>query len=176
MATSGSLVSLKIEHDTALKTFLSEFDAAPDELHGYFCGRDWPVERACAALAGWARGEGLQEGWVSCSTWFWEVDGALAGVINVRHTLTTQLQEVGGHIGYCVAPSWRRAGVATAMLSAVLPHCRVLGIERALLTCDADNVGSWKTIESCGGVLEREAWRAASQRRQRWYRIALGSD
>ncbi len=40
------------------------------------------------------------------------------------------------------------------MLRAVLPHARALGIDRALVTCDSDNVGSRKVIEAGGGVLE----------------------
>ena len=31
-----------------------------------------------------------------------------------------------------------------------------LGIEKVLLTCDADNIASAKTIKSCGGILENE--------------------
>jgi predicted acetyltransferase len=29
-----------------------------------------------------------------------------------------------------------------------------IGLERVLVTCDDDNVGSAKVIENCGGVLE----------------------
>jgi predicted acetyltransferase len=29
-----------------------------------------------------------------------------------------------------------------------------LGIRRILLTCDDDNIGSIRTIEKCGGILE----------------------
>lgn len=45
---------------------------------------------------------------------------------------------------------------ATAMLAAALPVARGLGIERALLTCDKDNIGSRKVIEANGGVLDGE--------------------
>ena len=55
------------------------------------------------------------------------------------------------------------------MLKAVLPHCKDLGIERALLTCDRDNLGSVGTIEANGGVLTLEAWLASHQRVTHWY-------
>jgi predicted acetyltransferase len=42
------------------------------------------------------------------------------------------------------------------MLRAVLPMARQLGISSALVTCDADNGGSRKTIEHNGGVLDDE--------------------
>lgn len=72
----------------------------------------------------------------------------------MRHELTPWLLEVGGHIGYDVRRSRRRQGHATRMLAAVLPEAARLGIDRALLTCDADNVASRRVIESNGGVLE----------------------
>lgn len=153
--------------------FLSEFDAAPQDLHAFFCARNWPIERTVAAVKAWSIGEELGEGWVPCSTWFWEAGETLQGVINVRHWLTPALERVGGHIGYSVAPSHRRKGVATAMLSAVLDPCRQLGIRRVLLTCDAANPGSVGTIEANGGQLDREEWIDSEQRTTRWYWIDL---
>ena len=170
---NGSLVSLAACHAAALETFLQDFDAAPKQLHGYFCGRDWPIEKAVASLQEWSRGENIKSGWVPCSTWFWESEGALMGVINVRHWLSPSLHQTGGHIGYSVAPSHRRKGVATAMLAAVLDNCRKLGIDRVLLTCDANNIASIRTIEVNGGTLEKEEWLASEQRIQRWYWIDL---
>jgi predicted acetyltransferase len=46
----------------------------------------------------------------------------------------------------------RRRGHATAMLRQALPIARGLGIDRALVTCDVDNVASRKVIERNGGV------------------------
>jgi len=151
---------------------LRDFDTQPHELHGYLCGREWPIDRVVQTLAAWSRGAGLPDGWVPCSTWFWEADGALQGVVNVRHRLTEQLRRHGGHIGYSVAPSYRRKRVATAMLAGALAECRRLGIDRALLTVDADNTPSWRAIERNGGVLEREA-QGGSGERQRWYWVEL---
>jgi predicted acetyltransferase len=96
-------------------------------------------------------------------------------VINVRHYLTPSLEAWGGHIGYCVAPTRRNKGVATRMLAAVLEPCRQLKIERALLTCDSENVASWKTIEANGGALDREDWCELGKCTQRWYWIDLTS-
>ena len=59
------------------------------------------------------------------------------------------------------------------MLRAGLQACRKLGITRALVTCDSDNPGSWKTIERNGGVLERESWMDELERSCRWYWIDL---
>lgn len=42
------------------------------------------------------------------------------------------------------------------MIGLALEKCRELGITRVLITCDKDNVGSAKSIQRNGGVLEDE--------------------
>lgn len=91
-------------------------------------------------------------GWVACTSWWWVAGDEYLGRIAVRHQLTDQLRVVGGHIGYDVRPAARRRGHATAMLRAVLPHARALGITpAALLTCDPTNTASRKVISANGG-------------------------
>ncbi|MBO1752568.1 GNAT family N-acetyltransferase [Actinotalea sp. BY-33] len=60
-----------------------------------------------------------------------------------------------GHVGYGIRPSARGRGVATWALGAVLTHARAAGLGRVLLVCADDNVGSVRTIERHGGVLEK---------------------
>jgi predicted acetyltransferase len=85
---------------------------------------------------------------------WWVDDEEYLGRLTIRHRLTSQLRNVGGHIGYGVRPSARRRGHATAMLAAALPVARGLGIDRVLVTCDHDNIASRKVIEANGGVLQ----------------------
>ena len=92
--------------------------------------------------------------YVPCTTLWW-IDGEdYLGRLAIRHRLNDFLLDVGGHIGYDVRPSTRRRGHATAMLHGALPWARELGIDRALVTCDDDNVGSIRAIEAAGGELE----------------------
>ena len=91
------------------------------------------------------------------ATELWWVDGdEFLGRIAIRHRLTANLLEVGGHIGFDVRPSARRRGHATEMLRQTLLIARDLGIEHALITCDIDNVASKTVIERNGGVFEDE--------------------
>jgi predicted acetyltransferase len=170
---TGRLVSLEPTHRDALELFLQDFDRCREEMNGYFLERDADIDSVVADLTDWAAGINLKEGWVPCTTWFWEEDDALQGVINVRHRLSPELEKEGGHIGYSVAPSFRRRGVATRMLSAALSICPSLGIKRALLTCDTNNIGSCRTIETNGGVLERESAETPDKRSSRLYWIDL---
>lgn len=80
----------------------------------------------------------------------------LLGAVNIRHKLTEDLLQSGGHIGDGIRPSERRKGFATEMIRLALIECKKLGIERVLMTCDKDNIGSAKSIMKNGGVLENE--------------------
>jgi predicted acetyltransferase len=93
-------------------------------------------------------------GHVPCTTLWWVDGDDYLGRIAIRHRLTDFLREVGGHIGYDVRPTRRREGHATAMLRQSLPWALGLGIDRALVTCDLENVGSIRVIENAGGELE----------------------
>jgi predicted acetyltransferase len=97
--------------------------------------------------------------WVPCTTWWW-LDGACyLGRIALRHRLNEVLRDAGGHIGYDVRPSARRRGHATAMLRGAVAEAAARGIADALLTCDCDNLGSRRVIETCGGRLEDQRGR-----------------
>ena len=118
-------------------------------------------------------GIGLRPGIVPVST-FWAVsDGEVLGVIKLRHRLTERLLHEGGHIGFFVRPTARRRGIATRILALVLEPARALGIERALVTCDADNLGSARVIEKNGGQLENQITSMFSGKAIRRYWIDL---
>ena len=94
--------------------------------------------------------------WVH-STMLWLVDFGrddprYLGRLSLRHELNGFLRTEGGHIGYVVRPSAQRRGFGTRMLAMALPAAAALGIDRALVTCDADNAGSAKVIIANGGV------------------------
>lgn len=78
------------------------------------------------------------------------------GAVNIRHYLNQGLLETGGHIGDGIRPSERRKGYATAMIALALEECKKLGIDRVLMCCNKDNIGSAKSIINNGGILENE--------------------
>jgi predicted acetyltransferase len=82
-----------------------------------------------------------------------DVNGEVVGRTSIRHRLNESLAWTGGHIGYGVLPGHRRRGYATEILRQSLVIARAIGVDRALLTCDADNAGSIAVIEACGGKL-----------------------
>ena len=80
----------------------------------------------------------------------------MVGAVNIRHYLNEKLLFDGGHIGDGVRPSQRRKGYATKIISLALDECRKLGINKVLITCNKDNIGSAKSIIKNGGILENE--------------------
>ncbi len=55
------------------------------------------------------------------------------------------------------------------MIRLALDECRKLGIDRVLMICDKDNVGSAKSIVKNGGVLENEFVNADGEIEQRYW-------
>jgi len=135
------------------RTVLGDYARTPDST--------WATDEAFGAFTAAIRAEALPEtprpdGWVPDTELWWAEGDEYLGRIAIRHRLTPRLLEVGGHIGYDVRPSARRRGHATEMLRQALAIAAGLGIERALVTCDVDNIGSRTVIERNGGVLEDE--------------------
>ena len=89
---------------------------------------------------------------------FWIWDGDFCGVIGLRYQPGTDALPpyALGHIGFAVVPWKRQRGYARQALADILPIARDVGLRRALLTCDPENIASRRVIEGNGGVLERE--------------------
>ncbi len=83
-------------------------------------------------------------------------DNKVVGMLQIRHYLNESLLKNGGHIGDGVRPSQRRKGYATQMIRLALEECKKLGIQRVLMVCYKDNIGSRKSILRNGGILENE--------------------
>jgi predicted acetyltransferase len=150
----------------AMTELAAEGRGAPDddsmighEIRTY--GKVWADPAEFKAYASDLNAQALPDtprppGRVPCTTWWWVDGDDYLGRIALRHQLNEHLLEVGGHIGYDVRPTARRRGHATAMLGRVLPIAHAMGLDPVLITCDADNEASRRTIEHHGGVLEDE--------------------
>lgn len=110
----------------------------------------------------------VPEGWVP-ATLYYLVDGEghVAGALDLRHYLNDGLY-YGGHIGYGMSPPYRGRGWAPLMLALGLEKAKALGIDRALVTCNDDNLPSARTIEACGGVLENVVLEEGKPLRRYW--------
>ena len=54
------------------------------------------------------------------------------------------------------------------MISLALEECKKLGMDKVLLVCDKDNIGSVKSIINNGGVLENEVLKEGKLIQRYW--------
>lgn len=116
-------------------------------------------------------GRNLPKGYVP-SSYYWLMDGSeFIGETTVRHKLTKALLKEGGHIGYGIRPTKRKLGYGKKILVLALRKARTLGIKKVLITCDDDNVGSWKIIEANRGLLQNTIKHKGKRKRRYWIQI-----
>lgn len=84
-----------------------------------------------------------------------ESDNKIVGTINVRWNLSEEMLQFGGHIGYGIRPTERRKGYNKINLYLGMIEAKKVGLEKVMLDCDVNNLGSDKTLKALGGKLER---------------------
>lgn len=144
------LVLRRLEHDDEDAFLKSPFARYPPSY--YSEGMDFV--RYLARLSEVEAGINLPPDHVPSVRYYGFVDGEIVGSLSVRLQLVGYLETLGGHIGYQVLEAHRRKGFGKEMLRQAIPLCARLGLDRVLVTCDADNTASKKIIEANGGVYE----------------------
>lgn len=126
-------------HNSAYHLTYKEFQAWLIQMNDYSEGRNMPD-------------------WMVPSSEYWFiVNDEIVGNIRLRHYLNEALKNGGGHIGYAIAPKHRGKGYAKLMLAEMLKTAKSYSLTEVLITAQIDNIASRKTIEACGGQLEKEA-------------------
>ncbi len=110
--------------------------------------------------------------WVPATLFFLMEVERILGAIQIRHSIKLpHLMEFGGHIGYGIRPSERQKWYATKMLELGLIEARKLWLDRVLLGCYDDNIGSIRTIEENHGIFERYTEYEWKKSRRYWIEL-----
>ena len=89
---------------------------------------------------------------VPASFYFLENDCSLiVGAVDIRHYLSTYLENKTGHIGFSIRPSERRKGYGVELLKLSKLKADELGIKEPFLACPIDSEIAEKTIIKSGG-------------------------
>jgi predicted acetyltransferase len=119
-------------------------------------------------------GIGLPANYVpSAHYWLVGDHNTVLGDSNLRFSLTPDLEDLGGHIGYRINPLERRKGYGKYILKLTLEKARERGLADVLVTCDPSNTGSAKIIQSNGGVLASQSYSQKWARKVSRYWIRL---
>ena len=93
-------------------------------------------------------------GWVPAEFYDIVIGHQSVGTIQLRLGDTDHLRLYGGHVGYGVEPQHRGHGFASAALKELCPIARHHGFEELWITCQPDNIASWRTAEKAGASYE----------------------
>lgn len=112
----------------------------------------WLEESNCLSLE-----KGLIDGWKVPTTIYWlYIDGQPVGMGKIRHFLTNQLKEEGGHIGYVICEAERNKGYGKIILKELVNQASAMRIDSVLLTIRKNNIYSLKVALDNEGKIIRE--------------------
>ena len=162
------IVKANLSHFEAFEQYVEKCAQAGMEM---YVAAQSDSEALLKKRIGYAKGEGLPEGWTPSSTYFCIEEGMILGSIRVRNGNNDYLENVIGHIGYETAPDAQGKGIATFMLNWV--KAEVLE-GSAIVTCDVNNIASRRVIEKAGGEFLNTFYSEQDQYEVRRYRVTAG--
>ncbi len=167
------LIKPDIKYKAEIKNLLTSFEE--NDIGGFWNigGRALDdIDEYIQRTKDFEAGKNLPDNWVKNTT-FWLIndDGLIVGNSNIRHNLTEYLSEIGGNIGYHIYPKFWQKGYGTKILELSLIEAKKIGLKKVLVTCDDDNIGSYKIIEKNRGILENKIMHKEKLCRRYWIKI-----
>jgi len=158
-----------------LLEFLDDFNKGENGVSGSNVeAPNFSIESYINKLMDMENPEKLKPGYVAESNyWLLDDQGDVIGISKIRHDLTKELLDRGGHISYYLKKSERGKGIGTKLLEKTIYEAKKNGLEKVLITTDADNFSSIKIILNNNGELEDIHRDAKSEKEYHRYWIKL---
>ena len=150
-----TLVLPTAEHERAALVYRQEhYDNGEPRINGSSAFHQFDSYAEWLAQAQLSSSFTREDGYklVPATVYFAMLGDKVVGTVQIRHELNEYLSQVGGHIGYSIAPSERGRGYGNEQLRLALEKARMLGLLRVMITCNSDNLASAATILRNGGV------------------------
>ena len=149
-----ALVEPSLDLKSELLSMAQEYQSAGDSRYQAVIEN---VTAFIRSLRLYSKGIELPSGFVPTTTFFLLSNNRIVGRSSLRHRLTAELANEGGHIGYDIRPSERMKGYGNLILKLMLNKARSVGLDSVLVTCNVDNVASARIIQKNGGKLHGQS-------------------
>jgi predicted acetyltransferase len=165
------LVKPSVKYKDSFLEALEEFKIEDKDYSVGFDNLEKDFDKYISWLEDGSNGINLDDDYVPFTS-LWLIDnGEYIGTVSIRHKLNERLIMVGGHVGYDIRPSKRKKGYGTLILKLSLPIAKQIGLDRVMLTCDNNNIASWKIMEKNSAVLDEKYYYEGKFKRRYWIDI-----
>lgn len=150
------LEKISLKHKKEIERIKKEYDSLNEDYNGAFFIKEYDnYESLIKNLNNYSKGIMDNPNYVPYTCYVaLDEDNNVVGVGSLRHELNDYLSKYGGHIGYSVVPSQRKKGYGTKILNLLLEEAKKKKINKVLITCSNDNLGSLGIIKNNNGILE----------------------
>lgn len=143
---------INLKHKEAILEMCKEYNLNNEDYNGaFFIKNIIDYEEKIKELDNASNGILENPSFVPYTCYVFIIEDKIVGVGSVRHYLNEYLEKFGGHIGYSIRPSERKKGYGSKALELLINQAKEMNIEKILITCNINNIGSKKVIENNNG-------------------------
>lgn len=143
---------ISLKHKEAILEMCKEYNINNEDYNGaFFIKNIIDYEDKIKELDNASNGILDNPAFVPYTCYVFIKENKIVGVGSVRHYLNEYLEKFGGHIGYSIRPTERKKGYGSKALELLINQAKEMNIEKILITCNINNIGSKKVIENNNG-------------------------
>ena len=143
---------ISLKHKEAILEMCKEYNLNNEDYNGaFFIKNIIDYEEKIKELDNASNGILENPSFVLYTCYVFIVSDKIVGVGSIRHHLNEYLEKFGGHIGYSIRPTERKKGYGSKSLELLINQAKEMNIEKILITCNINNIGSKKVIENNNG-------------------------